>query len=68
MQRKSRKGIASLPGALNEAIYLMKKNDLVKRALGEHIYNEFVSSKEKSGMITEPKFQDGKLKTICSRF
>ena len=25
----------------------MKKNDLVKRALGEHIYNEFVSSKEK---------------------
>ncbi len=46
-KERKEKGIASLPGALNEAIYLMKKNDLVKRALGEHIYNEFVSSKEK---------------------
>ena len=36
-----------MPGALNEAIYLMKRNELVKKALGEHIYNEFVSSKEK---------------------
>ena len=46
-KERAAKGIASLPGALNEAIYLMKKNDLVKKALGEHIYNEFVSSKEK---------------------
>jgi len=41
------KGIESLPGALNEALYLMKRNELVKRALGEHIYSEFVSAKEK---------------------
>ena len=46
-KERAEKGIASLPGALNEAIYLMKRNELVKKALGEHIYNEFVSSKEK---------------------
>ena len=45
--QKREKGILALPGSLNEALYLMKKSDLVKKALGEHIFNEFLSSKEK---------------------
>ncbi len=45
--QKKEKGILALPGSLNEALYLMKKSDLVKKALGEHIFNEFLSSKEK---------------------
>lgn len=46
-QQRLDRGIYSLPGSLNEALYLMKKSELVKKALGEHIFNEFVSSKEK---------------------
>lgn len=49
MSTKERKnaGIESLPGSLNEALYAMKKSELVKKALGEHIFNEFMSSKLK---------------------
>ena len=49
MSERERKnaGIESLPGSLNEAVYALKKSELVKKALGEHIFNEFISSKEK---------------------
>ena len=47
MTRKELKqaGIKSLPGTLYEAIELMKKDDVVKDSLGEHIVNEFMTSK-----------------------
>ncbi len=38
-------GIKSLPGTLFEAVELLKKDDVVKDSLGEHIVNEFVTSK-----------------------
>ena len=44
-ERKKNK-IESLPGSLYEALSLMKKSKLVKKALGEHIFNEFVVAKE----------------------
>ena len=49
MSERERKnaGIESLPGSLNEAVYALKKSELVKKALGERIFNEFISSKEK---------------------
>lgn len=49
MSSKERKdaGIVALPGSLNEALYAMKKSELVKKALGEHIFNEFMNSKLK---------------------
>ena len=31
---------------MNEALALMKKSKIVKKALGEHIFNEFVTAKE----------------------
>ena len=46
-EEREQKGILSLPGSLEEALIEFKRNSLVKRALGEHIYNEFVASKEK---------------------
>ena len=38
-------GIDSLPGTLLEAVYLMKKDEVIKDALGEHILNEFIATK-----------------------
>jgi glutamine synthetase len=38
-------GIASLPGSLNEAIEEMEKSDLVRKALGDHIFEKFIENK-----------------------
>ena len=39
-------GIESLPGSLIEAIELTEKSDLVRDALGEHVFNNFIVSKK----------------------
>ena len=46
-EERIEKGIISLPGSLEEALWELKRNDIVKKALGEHIYNEFLTAKEK---------------------
>ena len=44
-------GIDSLPGTLLEAVYLMKKDEVIKDALGEHILNEFIATRLASGLV-----------------
>ncbi len=46
-RERAERGIESLPGSLNEALFNMKKSAVVKKALGEHIFNEFMTSKTK---------------------
>lgn len=43
-ERKKQK-IESLPGSLAEAVDYMEKSSIAKEALGEHIYNEFITAK-----------------------
>ena len=43
-ERKAR-GIQSLPGSLYEAILEYEKSDLVRKTLGEHIFNKFLENK-----------------------
>lgn len=38
-------GIEALPGSLNEAIAYMEKSALVRRALGDHIFEKFIQNK-----------------------
>jgi glutamine synthetase len=40
-------GIAALPGSLYEALEEFKKSEIAKEALGEHIYNEFIQTKQR---------------------
>ena len=40
------RGITTLPGNLYEAILEIEKSELVKEALGEHIFNKFVENKK----------------------
>ena len=40
-------GIETLPMNLKEALEELKKDDLLKETLGEHIFNRFVSVKER---------------------
>ena len=43
---KEKYGIESLPGSLGEAIEALEKCEVVKEALGEHIFNEFIANKK----------------------
>jgi glutamine synthetase len=38
-------GIRSLPGNLNDAVDLMETSDLVREALGEHVFGFFIRNK-----------------------
>lgn len=38
-------GIKSLPGSLNEALYVMEKDGLARKVLGDHAYKAFVNCK-----------------------
>jgi glutamine synthetase len=43
---RERRGIASLPGSLDEAIVETEKSALVKEALGDHVFSKFIENKK----------------------
>ncbi len=44
-EERTKEGIKTLPGSLIEAITLTEKSELVREALGDHIFNNFITSK-----------------------
>jgi glutamine synthetase len=48
MNEKERRihGIPSLPGSLFEAVEALEKSSLVKEALGDHIFRNFIANKK----------------------
>ncbi len=45
-QERQEEGIGTLPGSLYEAIELTENSELVKKALGEHVFNTFIQNKK----------------------
>jgi glutamine synthetase len=45
-EEKKKLGITALPGSLEKAIELTEKSEVVRRALGDHIFNNFIISKK----------------------
>lgn len=45
-EERVERGIEMLPGSLNEAIACMAGSDLVRRALGDHIFVKFIENKQ----------------------
>ncbi|MBA7481105.1 Glutamine synthetase [subsurface metagenome] len=45
-EEKEAQGIKVLPGSLIEAIQITEKSQLVKKTLGEHIFNKFIDNKK----------------------
>ena len=43
---RNRRGIKSLPGSLLEAIQLTEKSALVKKTLGQHVFDHFIHNKK----------------------
>ena len=44
--RKAELGIEALPGSLGEAIAITEKSDLVREALGDHVFEKFIANKK----------------------
>ncbi len=44
-EERRRRGIGTLPGNLSEAIKLTEKSELVRRALGDHVFDAFIRNK-----------------------
>lgn len=44
---RAERGIDSLPASLLEAVQELKTNDIVKEALGDHVFEKFIEAKEK---------------------
>jgi glutamine synthetase len=47
MEERERRGLASLPGNLFEAILDTEKSKFIKETLGEHIFSRFLFNKKK---------------------
>lgn len=45
LQEREELGIGSLPGTLQEALEEMKKDEVIKAALGPHVYNRYLEAK-----------------------
>ena len=45
-EEKQRRGIRTLPASLWEAIQLTEESELVRKALGDHIFNAFIQNKK----------------------
>jgi len=45
-EERKKKGIGTLPGSLWEAIQLMEKSQVVKKALGDHVFYTFIQNKK----------------------
>ena len=45
-EQREQRGIGSLPGNLSDAISLTEKSELVRKALGDHLFDSFIKNKK----------------------
>jgi glutamine synthetase len=45
-KERETRGIESLPGSLGQAIHLTERSDVVREALGDHIFDKFIENKK----------------------
>jgi glutamine synthetase len=45
-KEREKHGIPSLPGSLFEAVEVLEKSSLIREALGDHIFNNFIANKK----------------------
>jgi len=45
-EERKKRGIGTLPANLLEAIHITEKSELVRRALGDHVFHAFIKNKK----------------------
>ena len=70
MTKKERKeaGIENLPNNLYEAVNFMKESSIAKKALGEHIYENYVESKAAEWDDYRTKVHDWEIENYLNRY
>jgi glutamine synthetase len=46
VEERERRGIATLPGSLGDAIQVAETSELVRKALGDHVFENFIKNKK----------------------
>ncbi|MDR9459938.1 MAG: glutamine synthetase family protein [Dehalococcoidia bacterium] len=59
---RQRRGIEMLPGSLSEAILLTEDSELVRKALGDHLFNSFIKNKKIEWDLYRTQVTDYELK------
>ena len=59
---RDRRGIGTLPGSLWEAIQLTESSDLVRKALGDHVFDAFIKNKKIEWELYRAQVTDYELK------
>lgn len=67
-KERKRHKIDALPGSLIESIECLEKNIVAKTALGEHIFNEFVSAKRHEWDLFRTSVSPWELDTYLERY
>jgi glutamine synthetase len=61
-EERKKRGINTLPDNLSEAIKLTEKSKVVKKAMGEHIFNAFIKNKKIEWDLYRTQVTDYELK------
>lgn len=67
-RERSRMKIASLPGNLSEAITALEKSSVVRDALGDHIYGQFIEAKRQEWAEYIAQVHDWELERYLSSY
>ena len=59
---RQRRGIETLPGSLFEAILIIEDSELVRKALGDHLFNSFIKNKKIEWDLYRTQVTDYELK------
>lgn len=46
LEERTKRGIDTLPSSLEEAVSILEKSDLVRKALGDHVFDAFIENKK----------------------
>jgi len=61
-EERQKRGINTLPGSLAEAVQLAEGSNLVREALGEHVFNSFIENKKKEWDMYRTQVSEYELK------
>ena len=67
-EERQRRGIDTLPGSLWEAIQLTEKSEIVRKALGDHVFHTFIENKKIEWEQYQTQVTDYELKRYLPNF
>ncbi len=67
-EERLNRGMEKLPSSLSQAIHFLKQDEIIKDALGEHIYDRFIDAKQKEWAEYSQTVHPWELKRYLSHY